>query len=180
MGGVSGRRRTGAHATRQRAPRTVVCAVITVSDTRRGEDDTSGTAIVEACEAAGHAVGVRAWVSDDVRDIRRVLKEALARRDVDVVLMTGGTGLAPRDRTPEAVEPLVERWVPGFGEVFRMLSHRQVGAAAWLSRSAAAVCDGRLVFLLPGSRRAVELALEELILPELVHAIGTLGRFSQE
>lgn len=180
MGGVTRRRRTGAHAARQKAAGTVLCALVTVSDTRRGEEDRSGAAIAGLLERAGHVVAVRSWVNDEARDIRRIVDTVLERKDVDVVLVTGGTGIAPRDVTPEAIEPLVERWLPGFGEVFRTLSLKQVGAAAWLSRATAAVCDGRLVFLLPGSRRAVELAVKELILPELVHALGMLGRTSQE
>jgi molybdenum cofactor biosynthesis protein B len=180
MGGVSGRRRTGAHAAGQQARRPVKCAVVTVSDTRRGDEDGSGSLIVRLCERAGHVVAVRSWVRDDVADIRRVVRSALERDDLDVVLVTGGTGLAPRDCTPEALEPLMDKAVPGFGELFRVLSMRQVGAAAWMSRASAGVCDGRLVFLLPGASRAVELALKQLILPELVHALGTLGRFTQE
>jgi molybdenum cofactor biosynthesis protein B len=180
MGGVSGRRRTGVHATGQKAGRPLKCAVVTVSDTRRGEEDGSGATIVRLCEGARHTVAVRSWVKDEPRDIRRIIAAALERKDIDVVLVTGGTGLSPRDCTVEALEPLVERWIPGFGEVFRVLSLQQVGAAAWLSSATAAVCDGRLVFLLPGSSRAVELALRRLILPELVHALGTLGRLRQE
>jgi molybdenum cofactor biosynthesis protein B len=95
---------------------------------------------------------------------------------VDAVVLTGGTGVAPRDRTPEAVRPLVERELPGFGELFRMLSHRQVGSAAWLSRAGAGTVKGKLVVWLPGSTRAVDLAMKELVVPELSHALRLLGR----
>jgi molybdenum cofactor biosynthesis protein B len=153
-------------------------AVITVSDTRRGRDDTSGDTIVRRLAAAGHVVATRAWVRDEPVAIRRALRAALARADVDVVVLTGGTGLAPRDRTPEALAPLVERWLPGFGETFRVLSLDDVGAAAWMSRAGAAVVRGRLVFMLPGSASAVDLAMRRLIVPELVHALLALGRFT--
>jgi molybdenum cofactor biosynthesis protein B len=180
MGGVSrtGVRRRGAHAAARRGARPAVGAVITVSDTRRGADDTSGRGIVRRLEAAGHVVATRAWVRDEPAAIRRAVRAALARADVDLVVLTGGTGLAPRDRTPEALAPLVERELPGFGETFRVLSLEQVGAAAWMSRAAAAVVRGRLVFMLPGSARAVDLAMRRLIVPELVHALRALGRFS--
>ena len=119
----------------------------------------------------------RAWVKDEPAALRRAARAALGRGGVDVLIVTGGTGLGPRDRTPEALGPLREREVPGFGERFRALSVAQVGSAAWLSRAGAFVARGRLVVMLPGSRAAVELALKELLLPELVHAVRMLGRF---
>jgi molybdenum cofactor biosynthesis protein B len=116
-------------------------------------------------------------VKDDVAAIRRAARAALGKRAVDVVLLTGGTGLSPRDVTPEALEPLLDRPLPGFGERFRALSAREVGSAAWLSRAGAGVARGRLVVYLPGSAGAVRQALEELLIPELVHAVRLLGRF---
>jgi molybdenum cofactor biosynthesis protein B len=104
------------------------------------------------------------------------MRAVLGRADIDLIVLTGGTGLAPRDRTPEAIAPMVERWLPGFGETFRVLSLEQVGSAAWMSRAAAAVVRGRLVFMLPGSMRAVDLAMRRLIVPEIVHALRALGR----
>ncbi len=159
------------------APRPVGCAVITASDTRRGREDTAGALIERLVTRAGHRVMTRAWVSDEPAALRRAARAALARPGVDVLIVTGGTGLGPRDRTPEALAPLAERTVPGFGERFRALSAGQVGTAAWLSRAGAFVARGRLVVMLPGSRAAVELALERLLLPELVHAVRMLGRF---
>jgi molybdenum cofactor biosynthesis protein B len=158
----------------------VRCAVLTVSDTRRGRDDRSGAVIEAALTRARHVVVVRAWVADEPAAIRKVVRGMLARSDLEAIVITGGTGLSPRDRTPEAVEPLVDRWIPGFGEVFRTLSLRQVGAAAWMSRASAALCRGRLVFLLPGSVPAVRLALRRLIVPELVHATRVVGRVKRE
>jgi molybdenum cofactor biosynthesis protein B len=115
-------------------------------------------------------------VRDDVRAIRRVVRSALAMHAVDAVLLTGGTGVSPRDRTPEAVGPLLERELAGFGELFRLLSYRQVGSAAWLSRAGAGVAKGRLVVWLPGSTKAVELAVAKLVGPELGHALRLLDR----
>jgi molybdopterin adenylyltransferase len=158
-------------------PRPVGCAVITASDTRRGREDTAGALIERLITRAGHRVTTRAWVKDEPAALRRAARAALARAGVDVLIVTGGTGLGPRDRTPEALAPLAERGVPGFGERFRALSAGQVGAAAWLSRAEAFVARGRLVVMLPGSRAAVELALKRLLLPELVHAVRMLGRF---
>ncbi len=162
------------------APRPVGVAVLTVSDTRRASTDASGARAEALVTAAGHRVVARAWCRDDTAAIRRATRTALARRDCDALVVTGGTGLAPRDVTPEAIAPLVQKWMPGFGELFRAASVRQVGAAAWLSRAEAAVARGRLVVLLPGSTRAVELALTEILLPELPHAVRLLGRFPNE
>jgi molybdenum cofactor biosynthesis protein B len=151
-----------------------------VSDSRRGAADTSGAAIGRLIERARHQVVRHAWVRDDRAAIRRAALAALARRDVDVLIVTGGTGLAPRDVTPEALAPIVERWLPGFGELFRFVSMRQVGSAAWLSRAAAGVARGRLIVMLPGSTPAVELAMTRLVLPELIHAVRMLGRYPTE
>jgi molybdenum cofactor biosynthesis protein B len=158
------------------AARPVQCAIVTVSDTRGARDDRSGDAIAARLERAGHAVAGRAWVRDEIAAIRRAVRAALARRSTDAVIVTGGTGVAPRDVTPEAVEPLFDRTLPGFGEQFRALSAAQVGSAAWLSRASAGIARGRLVALLPGSTRAVTLALDELLIPELGHVARLLGR----
>jgi molybdenum cofactor biosynthesis protein B len=168
--------RQAEHARDQRAARPIGVAIVTVSDTRRGADDTSGALAEKLLADGGHAVVARAWVRDDVRAIRAALRRMLARRDTDAVLLTGGTGVAPRDVTPEAVAPLLERPLPGFGERFRAVSAVSVGSAAWLSRAGAGVARGRLVVYLPGSSGAVREALTTLILPELVHVVRLLGR----
>jgi molybdopterin adenylyltransferase len=160
------------------APRPVGCAIITVSDTRRGREDTSGALIERLLTDAGHRVTTRAWVKDEPATVRRAARAALSLAGVDVLIVTGGTGLGPRDRTPEALAPLAERHLPGFGELFRAISVEQVGPAAWLSRAGAFVAKGRLVVMLPGSRAAVELALRDLLLPEMIHAVRMLGRFN--
>lgn len=176
---ASGRLRTRARPAHA-APGRVGCAVITVSDTRGPGDDLSGDLLQQRIERGGHVVVARALTRDQIPAIRRAVRSALARRDVDAVLITGGTGVAGRDVTPEAVGPLVQRWLPGFGELFRMLSYRQVGSAAWLSRAAAGVARGRLVVMLPGSPAAVRLAADRLLIPELAHAARLLGRLKTE
>ena len=158
------------------SPHRVGCSIVTVSDTRGRADDRSGAVLQERLERGGHAVISRDWVRDEVAAIRRCVRAALARRDADVVLVTGGTGVAPRDVTPEAVAPLVGRWLPGFGELFRVRSYREVGSAAWLSRAAAGVAGGKLLVILPGSPAAVRLAADRLLVPELAHVARLLGR----
>jgi molybdenum cofactor biosynthesis protein B len=148
-----------------------------VSDTRRGKADRGGALAESIIEQAGHSVASRAWAKDEPAEIRRVVTAALARRDVDCVILTGGTGLSLRDQTPDALVPLIEKPLPGFGELFRVFSFEQVGPAAWFSRASAGVAKGRLVVTLPGSPAAVDLALRQLLLPELVHAMRALGRF---
>lgn len=170
-------RRPLEHTSAFAAQRRLGCAIVTVSDTRRGADDRSGARAQALLEHAGFAVLTRAWVKDDAGAIRRALRAAIRRREVDAVLLTGGTGMGPRDVTPEAVAAVLERELPGFGERFRARSEAQVGTAAWFSRAGAGVAAGRLVVWLPGSTAAVELALEQLLIPELVHAVRTLGRF---
>jgi molybdenum cofactor biosynthesis protein B len=161
---------------RQAAPATLGFAVLTVSDTRAKRDDTSGNALRELASAAGHRVVDSTLVPDDVAAIRGAVRRLLALPEVDVLVVTGGTGFSPRDVTLDAVEPLLDQRVDGFGELFRMLSWAQVGAAAMLSRAAAGLVGTRAVFLLPGSPKAVTLAMETLILPEAAHLLGQARR----
>lgn len=160
------------HGHRRDAPAQVPAAVVTVSDTRTLETDSGGALVAELLAAAGHPVLARAIVRDEPGEIRRGLEAALARDGVRAVILTGGTGIAPRDVTPETVEPLLDRVIPGFGELFRSLSYQEIGSAALLSRALAGLRAGRVVFVLPGSRGALRLALEKLILPELGHLAG--------
>jgi molybdenum cofactor biosynthesis protein B len=161
-----------AHHHRRDAARAVPTALITVSDTRTLETDTGGACAAELLGAAGHPVAWREIVKDDAAAIAAALRRALARDDLHAVVLTGGTGVSPRDVTPEAVAPLLERVLPGFGELFRMLSHQEIGSAALLSRALAGLAAGKPVFVLPGSRAAVRLALEKLVLPELGHLVA--------
>jgi molybdopterin adenylyltransferase len=138
-----------------------------VSDTRTLETDKSGGFVVEALGAAGHTLASRAIVPDDLEGLRSAFRALIAAPDVDVVVATGGTGITRRDVTPDALAPLVTKAIPGFGELFRYLSYADIGAATIQSRAEASLCDGTLVFLLPGSTGAVKLALEKIILPQL-------------
>jgi len=170
--GADGEEGSSAGAHRRAAPARVRAVVITVSDTRTPEDDSGGALLVELLEGKGHAVVGRAIVPDDIDAIQQAIDEAVMRDDVAAVFLTGGTGIAPRDVTPEAVLPVLDRLIPGFGELFRVLSHREIGPAALLSRALAGTVRGRLVAALPGSRAAIRLAMEELLLPELGHLAG--------
>ncbi len=162
---------------RELAPRRPLgFGIITVSDTRAARDDASGRLLREGAVAAGHRVLESALVPDDVAAIRAAARRLLALPGLDVLVLTGGTGFSPRDLTVEAVAPLLDRRIEGFGELFRMLSYQQVGAAAMLSRAAAGLVGDRAVFLLPGSPKAVSLALEKLILPEAAHLLSQARR----
>ena len=151
-------------------------AVLTVSDTRDEASDRSGTKLVELVTAAGGEISSRRIVRDEIGAIREAARAAIADRATDILLVTGGTGVAPRDVTPEAIEPLLEKLLPGFGELFRALSFEQIGPAAMLSRARAGVSSGTAVFLLPGSPAALELALNRLILPEASHLLTQARR----
>jgi molybdenum cofactor biosynthesis protein B len=152
--------------------RHVSCAVITVSDTRTEADDTSGARILALLDEAGHRVETYRILKDEPDLIRQLI--AALPVSVEAVILNGGTGLAPRDTTFEAIENLLDKQIGGFGELFRMLSYEEVGAAAMLSRAVAGVAGDRAVFSIPGSTKAVELAMTKLILPEIGHIVGLL------
>jgi molybdenum cofactor biosynthesis protein B len=157
------------HHHRKDAVSSVATVVVTVSDTRSLETDTGGGLCVELLEAAGHSVVDRSIVPDEPDAIVGALERALAREGSRAVIFTGGTGVAPRDVTPDSIAPRLERTIPGFGEFFRQLSFEEIGSAALLSRALAGIARGRVIFVLPGSRGAVSLALEKLVLPEIGH-----------
>jgi molybdenum cofactor biosynthesis protein B len=142
-------------------------AVLTVSDTRTAETDRSGSIAAEHLLAAGHEVIGHEIVRDDVGELRAAFGRWTAPGAADVVVATGGTGVTARDVTPEALAPLVTKPIPGFGELFRTLSYAEIGAATIQSRAEAALCGGALVFLLPGSPRAVALAMDKIVVPQL-------------
>ncbi len=155
-------------------PRSVGFAILAMSDSRSLARDVSGEIIADMVQRAGHRQVARHLVKDDADAILAAVDDALWISEVDVLVLTGGTGLAPRDVTPEALAPRFERTIPGFAELFRMLSYQEVGSAAMLSRAEAGVIKGRPVFLLPGSPKACRLAMEKLILPEVGHLVGLL------
>ena len=145
----------------------VQVAVVTVSDTRTTETDRSGQTIVDLLTAAGHVVQCREIVRDNREQIRDALRRYIADREVGVIITTGGTGVTPRDVTPEALAPLVSKPIPGFGELFRWLSYAEIGTSTIQSRAEAALCDTTYVFLLPGSTGAVRTAMEKILLAQL-------------
>lgn len=140
---------------------------MTVSDTRTLEDDRSGAVLIERLEAAGHVLAARAIVRDEVDSIRAKLREWIADAEIEVVLTTGGTGVTARDVTPEAVEALATKTIPGFGELFRWLSFEEIGTSTVQSRATAALCDKTLVFALPGSPGACRTAWDKILASQL-------------
>jgi molybdenum cofactor biosynthesis protein B len=154
---------------KQGAPHSVRCFVITVSDTRTEETDTSGRAIADLLASAGHEIVGHVIVQDDATLVRSTFERQLASLEVDAIVSTGGTGVSSRDTTFEVVDALVEKRLPGFGELFRMLSYQEIGSAAMMSRATAGLAAGHIVIALPGSEAAVRFAMEKLVLPELGH-----------
>lgn len=152
-------------------PASVACFVLTVSDTRTPETDTSGRAIRELLEAAGHRVSGHAIVRDEPAQVRETVLAQCANGATQVIITTGGTGVTSRDGTYEAVNGLLEKRLDGFGELFRMLSYDEIGSAAMMSRATAGSASGKVVFVLPGSENAVRLAMTRLIIPELGHVV---------
>jgi molybdenum cofactor biosynthesis protein B len=160
---------------RHEAPRTVRIFVVTASDTRGEAEDESGAFLREAVAGAGHALAGYRIVKDEPAELRAAL-DAAAAAGADAVVVNGGTGIAGRDRTYEAVAGVLEKRLDGFGELFRMLSWHEIGAAAMLSRAVAGTWGGRAVFAVPGSRAAVRLAWEKLIGPEVGHVVRELRK----
>jgi molybdenum cofactor biosynthesis protein B len=144
-------------------------AVLTVSDTRTLETDTSGGYIVQRMTEAGHRIAARAIVIDSELTLRAQLAAWIADPGIDVIIATGGTGVTPRDVTPEALAPLVTKSIPGFGELFRWLSYDEIGTATVQSRADAALCGSTYVFLLPGSTNGVKLGVDKILVPQLDH-----------
>jgi molybdenum cofactor biosynthesis protein B len=152
----------------------VRCAVLTVSDSRTVDTDRSGALLIARIKASGHALVAYDIVHDEPDCVRARVSEHAKNGGVDVVLVNGGTGIAPRDTTYEAISSLLERRLDGFGELFRTLSFEEIGAAAMLSRAVAGVVGSTAIFSMPGSTAACSLAADRLILPELGHIVGLL------
>ena len=151
-------------------PRSIQCGIITISDTRTPESDASGAAIRERLERESHTVARYAVVKDDPAQIVALVRQ-LAGDGCQAIITSGGTGIARRDSTFEAIDGLLEKRLPGFGELFRMLSYQEIGAAAMLSRAIGGVVGTTIVLLMPGSTAAVRLAMEKLIVPEIGHLV---------
>lgn len=154
----------------------VNCGIVTVSDTRSPETDRSGQLIQQLLIDAGHTVGVYTILKDEPAQIQAHLESLGKSSEIEAVIFNGGTGIAPRDNTYDALLSLLEKTLPGFGEVFRFLSYQEIGSRVIASRAVAGVYQGKLIFSIPGSTGAVKLALQQLILPELVHLITQLGK----
>lgn len=162
---------------KQAAPSQVRCKVITVSDTRTEDTDKSGKLMKEMLESAGHKIVDYVIVKDEAEPIKDEVLKGCSNPDIDVVLTNGGTGIAKRDVTIETVQSLFDKEIPGFGEIFRMLSYQEdIGSAAILSRAAAGVVNDSAVFSTPGSTGAVRLAMEKLIIPEIGHVVRELTK----
>jgi molybdenum cofactor biosynthesis protein B len=161
---------------REQAPASVRVAVLTMSDTRTADEDRSGQLIRQNLSWRGHEVAAYAIVPDDPDRIRETLTGWLADDAIDGIITNGGTGISSRDSTYEVVASLLEKRLDGFGEIFRMLSWEEIGAAAMLSRAVAGSVGATVIFCLPGSSNAVRLAMEKLIGPELGHAVHELRK----
>jgi molybdenum cofactor biosynthesis protein B len=161
---------------RETAPTSARSFVLTVSDTRTLESDTSGQTIALLLTDHGHVVTRRDVVRDEPAEVVRLIRAEIERDDARVLITTGGTGITSRDSTYEALTSLFEKTIVGFGELFRMLSFSEIGSAAMLTRATAGVVSRRAVFVLPGSEHAVRLAMTRLILPELGHVLRELNR----
>jgi len=162
---------------KREAPYRVNCAIITVSDTRTVENDKSGKLISTLLEENGHQISFYKIVKDDGTSIEAAIEEAAGVEQVNVILMTGGTGISKRDVTIETVSALFEKEIVGFGELFRMLSYMEdIGSAAIMSRACAGTFRNKAVFVMPGSSGAVKLAMEKLILKEIGHVVRELNK----
>ena len=162
------------HEHKEKGKKSIRCLVVTVSDTRDETTDTSGQTIKKFLADEGHQTNGYRIVKDEPLEIEALLNQALNNADVDAVIVNGGTGISPRDGTYEVVNRFLEKKLDGFGEVFRYLSYLDIGSAAIMSRAAAGTARGKVLISLPGSRGAVTLAMEKLILPELRHMVSQL------
>jgi len=165
------------HNHSSRSHRKVACAVITVSDTRNKDTDKSGSLMIDLLTKSNHEVKVYEVIPDEKKGIQQMMKMVIQNPEIEAVIVTGGTGIAQRDVTIESIEPLFDKELPGFGELFRVLSYQlDIGSASMLSRAVAGVANNRMVFLTPGSTGAVKLAMNKLILPELGHVVTELNK----
>jgi molybdenum cofactor biosynthesis protein B len=164
---------------RESAPETVRVAVLTISDTRTRETDTGGDTAEQILRQAGQEIVARQIVRDEASGIRANLVDLLANPEVDAVITTGGTGISGRDTTYEVVERMIEKQLDGFGEIFRALSYEEIGAAAIMSRALAGSVGTKFIASLPGSRNAVRLAVEKLLVPELAHVVFELRKHQE-
>ncbi len=166
----------GHHEHKHHAKKHISCLVVTISDTRTEETDTSGQHILKLLQQNGHAVMRKIIVPDEPADIRAVLQEGIHSDEIQAIICNGGTGISVRDRSYETIEQVLDKRLDGFGELFRMLSYQDIGSAAMMSRAVAGIAGNTVIFLTPGSKPAVGLAMETLILPELGHILWELEK----
>jgi molybdopterin adenylyltransferase len=164
------------HEHKAHAPRSIGCMIITCSDTRIADTDSSGQLIQKLLKDQGHTVVEYHLVKDDPAQIQLWIARAMTNEAVQAVLINGGTGISQRDSTFEAVDEMLEKRLPGFGEIFRLLTYQEMGSAAIMSRATAGIIKRRVLFSVPGSENAVRLAMEKLILPELGHLVQQLSK----
>lgn len=157
-------------------PSSARCAVITVSDTRTLETDTGGQSLIDHLTIAGHLIVAREIIPDEPARMRPLLESLRDRDDLDVILMTGGTGITTRDQTYETVTSLLDKPLPGYGEIFRMLSYHDIGPAAILSRATGGLLGRKVLLTMPGSPAAIRLAMEKIIIPQLPHVLREARR----
>lgn len=154
----------------------LVCMVVTCSDSRTQESDTSGKLICHLLKEKGHSIANYRIIKDEPAEIKSLLLQASKERDLQIIVINGGTGISRRDSTFEAVDGFLEKRLDGFGEIFRYLSYKDIGSSAILSRATAGIHGKLVIFSIPGSQGAVRLAMEELILPEMGHIAGELTK----
>ncbi|MCG3778758.1 MAG: Molybdenum cofactor biosynthesis protein B [Nitrospira sp.] len=164
------------HEHKSHTPKSIGCMVITCSDTRTPDTDTSGQAIHKLLRQFGHEVVAYHLVKDEPAQITNRIKESLANNAVKAIIINGGTGISKRDSTFEAVDAMLEKRLVGFGEIFRYLTYRDIGSPAIMSRATAGIIKDRILFSIPGSENAVRMAMENLILPELGHLVNELNK----
>lgn len=161
---------------RRKAARSITVSILTISDTRTLENDLGGKLIEELILAAGHQVLQRRIVPDELLLIRTTASQLIGEDGCEALLVTGGTGLAARDCTPEAIEQLYDAIIPGYGELFRMLSYQEIGSASMLSRASGGRVGKKVILTMPGSPAGVRLAMEKLIVPEIAHLVHHAGK----
>jgi molybdenum cofactor biosynthesis protein B len=164
------------HEHKAHAPRHVGCMVITCSDTRAPDTDTSGKLIMHLLKEQGHTVAAYHLVKDEPAQIKARIEEAVKNEAIQAIIINGGTGISRRDSTFEAVDALLEKRLDGFGEIFRYLTYQDIGSSAIMSRATAGLYRDLVIFSTPGSEGAVRLAMEKLILPELPHIMQQLSK----
>ena len=164
------------HEHKQKAPRSVNCVVLTISDSRTEENDDSGRLIKEKLNQNGHQVIFYSILKDEADAIRKQINELLGQEDLQVIIANGGTGVSHRDITVETIQPILEKKLDGFGELFRFLTYQEIGTVSIASRAIAGVARGKVILCLPGSPGAAELAMEKIILPEIGHLVREATR----